>query len=172
MKRIGRHLRNQWMGALSLFLVLAAGTAYAAEQWTSEDIVNNTIRSVDLRNEDVRSADVRDASRPGGGLTGAEIVDGSLNDEDVGSVTLVNFLATIGPLPAGNCFDQPVTGIPVKGDHVLLTPSRADADFALHYSALFDPGDDFFWIRTCNPRSSGTIDDGTTHFNALIIDAQ
>ncbi|MGI8460358.1 MAG: hypothetical protein ACR2OC_01805 [Solirubrobacterales bacterium] len=30
MKRIGEHLRNQWMGALALFLVIAGGGAYAA----------------------------------------------------------------------------------------------------------------------------------------------
>jgi len=34
------HLRAQWMGALALFLVIAGGTAYAANTVFSTDIVN------------------------------------------------------------------------------------------------------------------------------------
>jgi len=56
------HVRQQWMGALALFLVLTGGIAYAANTVFSRDIVNNQIRSVDVRNE-----------RAGGGLTGADI---------------------------------------------------------------------------------------------------
>ena len=38
------HLRQQWMGALALFLLLASGTAYAANTVFSSDIVDGRSR--------------------------------------------------------------------------------------------------------------------------------
>ena len=92
------HLRAQWMGALALFLVIAGGTAYAADTIGSSDIINESILSEDIKlnnvktpdlaagsvqtgkiaNNQVFSEDVRDRSLPGGGLTGADIAPNSL----------------------------------------------------------------------------------------------
>jgi hypothetical protein len=66
-------LRQQWMGALALFLVLTGGVAYAANTVFSEDIVNGEVKSVDIGNNQVRSADVRDDTLAGGGLTAADL---------------------------------------------------------------------------------------------------
>ena len=72
------HLRAQWMGALALFLVLAGGTAYAANTIGSSDIINGQVKSADIGNNQVRSADVRDDTIANGGLTGKDIIEGSL----------------------------------------------------------------------------------------------
>ena len=67
------HVRAQWMGALALFLVIAGGTAYAADTVGSADVIDNSLLSTDLKNNQaVRSADVRTE-----GLTGADIADQS-----------------------------------------------------------------------------------------------
>jgi hypothetical protein len=50
------HLRAQWMGALALLLVLAGGTAYAANTVFSGDIVNGEVKTVDLANRAVTMA--------------------------------------------------------------------------------------------------------------------
>ena len=48
LRRFGSHVRNQWMGALALFLVLAGGTAYAVVGTVySSDIVNGEVKLVD-----------------------------------------------------------------------------------------------------------------------------
>jgi hypothetical protein len=78
-------VRAQWMGALGLFLVIAGGTAYAA----------NTIRSSDIINNQVFSADVRDDTLTGGGLTAADLRSGSvgaaeISDGGVGSADVQN----------------------------------------------------------------------------------
>ena len=39
------HLRAQWMGALALFLVLAGGTAYAANTIGTSDIINGQVKT-------------------------------------------------------------------------------------------------------------------------------
>ena len=72
------HLRAQWMGALALLLVLAGGTAYAANTIGSSDIINGQVKSADIGNNQVRSADVRDDTIANGGLTGKDIIEGSL----------------------------------------------------------------------------------------------
>ncbi len=102
--RLGSLVRTQWMGALSLFLVLAGGTAYAVDTVGSADIIDNSVASRDIKNEDVRAVDVRDASRPNGGLTGLEIVDNSLSSPDVDKLAAedLTFQAQRSLLPAGS----------------------------------------------------------------------
>jgi hypothetical protein len=56
------HLRAQWMGALSLFLVIAGGTAYAANTIGSADVINESLRTQDLRNDNVTGDDVLESS--------------------------------------------------------------------------------------------------------------
>ena len=71
------------MGALSLFLVLSGGVAYAANTVFSSDIVNGEVKSVDIANNQVRSADVRDDTLAGGGLTAADLDPGAFFSADI-----------------------------------------------------------------------------------------
>ena len=95
--RLAALMRAQWAGLLALFLVIAGGTAYAADTIGSSDIIDESILSQDIKNGDVkaseigtaavltaevgnnqiRSADVRDDTLAGGGLTGADITNQS-----------------------------------------------------------------------------------------------
>ena len=72
--RIRSVIRNQWVGVLALFLVLTGGTAYAVNTVDSDDVVDNSLRSVDLmNNQAVQSADVAADS-----LTGADLAAGAV----------------------------------------------------------------------------------------------
>ena len=53
-------VRGQWAGLLALFLVIAGGTAYAANTVFSTDIVDGEVKSADLANNAVRSNKVAD----------------------------------------------------------------------------------------------------------------
>ena len=66
-------VRAQWAGLLALFLVIAGGTAYAANTIRSSDIVNGEVKSVDIGNNQVQSVDVRDDTLTNGGLTDADL---------------------------------------------------------------------------------------------------
>src|SRR3954451_9492567 len=75
------HLRQQWMGGLALFLVLAGGTAYAAN-------VANTVGSSDIIDESILSQDVKDGEikqNPGGNsaVKSGKIADNSLPGPDM-----------------------------------------------------------------------------------------
>ena len=56
------HLRGPWTGALALFLVIAGGTAYAANTIGSADVIDESLRSQDLRNDNVTGDDVLESS--------------------------------------------------------------------------------------------------------------
>ena len=71
--RILGHLRAQWAGVLALFLVLTGGVAYAA----------NTVFSTDIVNDQVFSADVRNDTLTGGGLTAADLRNGSVGNTEI-----------------------------------------------------------------------------------------
>ena len=94
------HLRQQWMGALALLLVLTGGTAYAldgplAGQNTvgSLDIINGEVTADDLAANSVGSAKVTDRSIKNADLSiGASnsntIADGGIQGVDVKNNTL------------------------------------------------------------------------------------
>ncbi len=68
------HLRQQYLGALALFIVLG-GSSYAVATGSidSREIKNNSVRSQDVRNNELRSKDVRN-----GGLLSEDFAPGQL----------------------------------------------------------------------------------------------
>jgi len=77
-------VRAQWAGLLALFLVIAGGTAYAANTISSSDIINGEVKTADISDTDgVRSADVRNDTLSGGGLTDADLRNGSVGNTEI-----------------------------------------------------------------------------------------
>ena len=71
-------VRGQWAGLLALFLVIAGGTAYAANTIGSSDIIDGQVKTADIGNNQVFSADVRDDTLSNGGLGSADIANGAI----------------------------------------------------------------------------------------------
>ncbi len=71
-------VRAQWAGLLALFLVIAGGTAYAANTVSSTDIVDGQVKTVDLANAAVITAKVAE-----GAVTSSKVLDGTLAGRDV-----------------------------------------------------------------------------------------
>jgi hypothetical protein len=150
-------VRAQWAGLLALFLVIAGGTAYAADTIGSADVIDNSLLSADLKNNQaVRSADV---------------ADGTLNDDDIAQGTFVNFTGSIGTVPAQSCAERDVFGVNAQGDHLILTPDYNTENPHLVYSAESHDFDGNMTIQVCNP-TTDAINDGSTKFNLLVINAQ
>jgi hypothetical protein len=85
------HLRAQWAGFLALFLVIAGGTAYAANTIGSSDVVNNSLLSEDLKNNAaVKSVDVVDDTLSGGGLAASDLRAGSVGSSEVADGSIQN----------------------------------------------------------------------------------
>lgn len=78
------HLRQQWLGALAVALVLTGGTAYALDGSNtvfSDDIVNGEVRTADIRDANLTTADIRSDAV----ITG-KIADGTIRDDDLEGV--------------------------------------------------------------------------------------
>ena len=66
------------VSSLALFLVIAGGTAYAANTILTTDIVDNEVYSRDVRNDNL----------PGGGLTHPDLRPNSVRSSEVGAESL------------------------------------------------------------------------------------
>ena len=114
LRKLGSHLRHQWMGAVALFLVLSGGTAYAVTQ-----IDRNSVKSKHIVDGQVRSVDVEDD-----GLTGADVDESQLGTVpsatqagDAGQLDGLDSLAFQRRGSAPSCpAGQRVTGITASGD--------------------------------------------------------
>jgi hypothetical protein len=158
---------------------------------TSPKVLNGTLVGGDVADNALKGADIDESTlsnigggQAGGDLTGtypnpqvgsnavgsAEVIDGSLNDEDIG-LSFANFAANIGIVIAGQCSERTITGIDVAGDHLLLTPDFNTQSGRLIYSAEYFASDQAMEIQACNPTDSD-VEDGDTNFNLLAIDAQ
>jgi hypothetical protein len=98
MKRLLGHVRDQWMGALALFLVLTSGTAWAVNGPLAG---TNTVGSADIIDGEVTSADVA-ANAVGGG----KIIDRSVKNADL----------ALGAVSSNTIADGGIQGIDVKND--------------------------------------------------------
>jgi hypothetical protein len=159
------------MAAIACFVALAGGTAYAANTIRTGDIVDNEVFTTDVRNDTLGFGGLTHPDLGPGSVRTSEILDSSLNDEDISQTRSVHFAVNVGSIASTNCVDRIVSGLSARGDHLLLTPNGDDANGALVYDALYDLNFDNVIIHVCN-FSNATIDDGTTHFNLLVIDAQ
>ena len=127
LRTLAAHLRAQWMGALALFLVLAGGTAYAANTIGSSDIIDESIQSQDLKNGQVHSSDignnqVQSVDVKNEALTGADIAANSLGE--VPSATLGGLA---GESPLGDICDPNGAGFITcaqTGTITLAAPTR------------------------------------------------
>ena len=155
------------MGAFALFLVIAGGTAYAANTIGSSDVINNSLLSEDIKDNAVASIDL-DNNRA---VRSADVANGQLNDEDIAQGTFVNFDADVGNVPPHFCLTNGISGVGAKGDHLLVTPSSEDARADLSYSMQYQASSDTAVLQACNP-TDDFINEGHAHFNLLVIDAQ
>jgi hypothetical protein len=106
-------------------------------------------------------------------LTGADVANGTLNDEDIGQASFVNFTGQIGTIQAHDCVYKRVEGLPVDNDdHLVLTPEVTTSKGELIYLPKWDAseGGNMF-IQVCN-LTNAAVNDGNTQFNLLEIDAQ
>src|SRR3954447_3174095 len=140
-------LRAQWMGALALFLVIAGGTAYAAntvgssdiidESILSQDLKNGEVKSVDIGNNQVTSADVKNDTLPNGGLTAddlatdsvnaTEVADSSIDSGEIVDNSLFDSDLAANSVGASELQDGVVTGVEVANNS-LTTADIAGAD--------------------------------------------
>jgi len=151
------------------------GTDIATGAVGSDEVANNSLGNGDFLDQSVDSRVVTNNSLLSSDLStdsvgGDEVTNNSLDDQDIAQGTFVNFEAVIGTIPQGFCGTKEITGVTATGDHLVLTASQADASPVLSYTAEYSTNGSA-WIKVCNP-ANFDVNDGNTHFNLLVIDAQ
>jgi hypothetical protein len=167
------------MSTIAVFGVLAGGTAYAANTVFSTDIVDGEVKSVDIGNNEIGSADVKDntintfdvhsflgVDVVDETLTGADIDNGSLTADDI-AVNKFGTTINIGSVPAHSCIYSTFIASFAAGADLVITPQYETTNSFLSYTVEYRATPDVS-IKVCNPTASA-IDDGTTHFNGLVI---
>jgi hypothetical protein len=181
---------------LALFVALGGTSAYAVNEWTGanivdesltgRDVLDNTLASADITNQsltgtdiadfgvkklDIASNDIDTVHIQNHTIQSIDIANFALNDEDIGQGTFVDFQANIGSVPAHSCRYGPVTGVNATRDHLVLTPNFNTTSSLLVYGIEYESSREQADIKVCNPTDSA-INDGITRFNLLVIDAQ
>lgn len=87
------HLRHNLVAYLALFVALGTGTAYAANQITSQDIARNAVKAKHIKDGQVRGAElaanaVNAAKVADGSLGGGDVADNGLTGADIDESTL------------------------------------------------------------------------------------
>jgi hypothetical protein len=83
LSKIGAHLQVNVIGYLALFVALS-GTAWAVANIGSEQVIDNSLRSVDLKNNaGVRSVDVVDDTATRGGLHASDLAAEAVTLEEI-----------------------------------------------------------------------------------------
>jgi hypothetical protein len=130
---------------------------------TGADIGDGTVTRADIADGTILGTDVREET-----IDGNNIVDGSLDAFDIGfggSDIAVN----IGSIAGTNCVNKALPDLGnVLADHLVLTPSLADAHGGLIYDARYNAATGVPVIHVCN-FGNATVDDATTHFDVLIV---
>jgi hypothetical protein len=116
------HMRQNVVAYLALFMALGGTSAYAANEWTGANIVDESLTGADIKNGAVASRDVTNAS-----LTGADVLDNTIGAGDItnGSLSGLDIAdASIGLADIGS---QTVGADEVVNDSLLQSDIRAGA---------------------------------------------
>ena len=174
--RLLAHLRQQWMGAIALLLVLTGGTAYALDGSNTgftDDIVNGEVKEADvgqgavatdeLANNQVKASDIGD-----GEVKSAEVANGQVKTADIGA----------GEVESANVLDDNLTG----GDVAANSLKGADIDEATLSGfggaqlivrdgamASIDPGEGMFLTSECEAGERAT-GGGVKFLSPLVTD--
>lgn len=139
------HIRHNVVAYLALFVALGGTSAYAANEWTGANIVDESLTGVDIKNGSVATGDVTNESLTGadvknatlGGadvldssLTGADVAAGGLRGTDVADGSLVDLDIANESLTGGDIRNDALTGSDINEASLNLPQNNTTATFA------------------------------------------
>ncbi|RHW24170.1 hypothetical protein D0Z08_25975 [Nocardioides immobilis] len=107
MRHIGRQLRAQWAGYLSIFLFLSVGTAYAlpgSNTVFSDDIVDGQVHTADVADDSLTGRDIRILGNRD--IANDALGTGQVGESSLGTVPVAG-QAGSGRVGTGSCGESP-----------------------------------------------------------------
>jgi hypothetical protein len=111
-------VRDQWMGALALFLVIAGGTAYAANTVGSSDIIDDSILSADIKTNNVRADDIQGNSVSSSKLDSGAVQSIDVRDDTLAAIDMAANSVGTSELAAGAVTSSKVVNGTLIGDDI------------------------------------------------------
>ena len=139
------HMRRNAVAYLALFVALGGTSAYAANEWTGANIVdesltgadikNGAVASRDLTNESLTGADVLNGTLDGvdvrdSSLTGADVAPGALHGTDIADGSIVDLDIANESLTGGDIKNDRLTGDDINESTLNLPQNPTNASFA------------------------------------------
>lgn len=163
LRRLGRHIRQNAVAWLALFVALGGTGAYAANTIATGDIIDNQVLSPDVRDDtlafgglaaqdlgpgSVGSSEVQDSTLGGsdilnGSLTGSDIADNSLGGADINEANLAlppTTTATFagrGNVPVGNVFNKIVGKTVPAGSYAITATANVGGGHLENFRTTF-----------------------------------
>jgi hypothetical protein len=149
--------------AVVALVAAVAGTAIAGPSATTSAVTKSKVKKIANKQIDKRLP-----------LSGAEIEDGSLDDQDLGRVVTGSF--NMGSLTAGTCANGDFLNFPDADDQdlILVTPTgtgipETNFDVPGELIMLGIPHSGEGHLKVCNV-SGGSIDPDTVTYRAVLIE--
>lgn len=103
----------------AVLVVGGAGTAYAANEWTGANIVNDSLTGKDVKKDSLKSSDIGDGQVKSldildGAVTGADIADGSLTGDDIADATVIGDDLAGESITSSHILDATITGADIE----------------------------------------------------------
>jgi hypothetical protein len=116
------------IATLALFVALG-GTSYAVLHVSSDDVVNNSLRSRDVRNNTLRSRDIRERAIRARDVRRDSLGSGAIKESTLGTVPKATDAARLGGVTAQDLRLRCPTGTIAKAGVCIETAARPAAGF-------------------------------------------
>ena len=88
LRRLSRHIRQNAVAWLALFVALGGTTAYAANTIRSSDIIDNEVTTTDVRDDTLGFGGLYAQDLAPGAVRSSEVLDNSITGADIGNFTI------------------------------------------------------------------------------------
>jgi hypothetical protein len=129
LRRLGRHIRQNVVAWLALFLALGGTGAYAANTISTGDIVDNQVTSADVRDDNLAFGGLSANDLGPGSVLTSELRDNSVLGADIQDGTVSHADAALNTFRGSDIADDSLTGLDIN-ESTLLMPPTTTATFA------------------------------------------
>jgi hypothetical protein len=113
-RRLGRHIRQNLIAWLALFVALGGTGAYAANTITTGDIVDNQVTSADVRDDNLGFGGLAQKDLGPGSVGTSEIIDGTVTHDD----------AAVNTFRGSDIADDSLTGSDINESTLVMPPQN------------------------------------------------
>ena len=123
LRRLSRHIRQNAVAWLALFVALGGTSAYAANTIRSSDIIDNEITTTDVRDDTLGFGGLFHQDLAAGSVGSSEVQDSSLSGTEILNSSLTGSDVASNSLTGSDIQDNTLTGADINEANLVLPPT-------------------------------------------------